>query len=478
MSDAAGGGPFVILGGGPCGLAAAWELARAGKAPIVIEAEPLVGGLCATHEKSGFRFDLGGHRFVSSDAKLTRFIEEMLGPELLTRERKSVVLHDGRRFQYPLDAWDLLTSLGPVENVRALAGYTKALAESRVHGRTAVSFQDWVTARFGKPLYDTFFGPYTEKLWGLPAREISADWAAERISLLNLGDAALRLTGLRRSPIRTYARRYLYPRLGMGQLYETVAADIVRRGGTIRTGMKVAGLETRGARVSAVKLEGAEGAERLPVGELLSTIPLPAFACMLHANPPADVMTAARALKFRALRFVSLMLARESFSDNTWMYVASKGLSISRIQEPKKRSEAMAPAGRTSIMLEVPCAEGDSTWERPLSSLADSLRGELKTLELPVNDVTDMLSVRVAAGYPIYHVGYERSRRDLLSYVSSFSNVRTAGRQGLFRYIFMDTAMQMGTEAAMQMMRGTTNVRALDALGRSKRLIEGEALTA
>lgn len=209
-------GRFVILGGGPCGLAAAWQLAKAGHRPLVIEREPLVGGLCATHERDGFRFDLGGHRFVSSDAALSRTLERLLGDDLLTQTRRSVVLHEGRVFRYPLEATDLVRNLGWSENARALLGYARSRASAIVRPREDRSFEDWVTARFGKPLYDSFFGPYTHKLWGIAPNRISADWAAERISLLNLSDAALRLAGLRNEPIRTYARAFRYPRLGMG----------------------------------------------------------------------------------------------------------------------------------------------------------------------------------------------------------------------------------------------------------------------
>jgi len=242
------GGRFVILGGGPCGLAAAWELANSGRAPIVLEREALVGGLCATHANDGWRFDLGGHRFVSADQGLSRWLEGLLGDDLLTQERKSVVLHNGRRFKYPLDARDLVTNLGVRENARALAGYARARLARAIRPGSDASFEDWVTARFGQPLYDTFFGPYTHKLWGIHPSKISADWAAERISLLHLGDALVRMAGLRKTAIRTYARRYRYPRYGMGQIYEAIAKDIRRRGGEVVTGVRALGLELRKSR--------------------------------------------------------------------------------------------------------------------------------------------------------------------------------------------------------------------------------------
>ncbi len=471
-------GPFVIIGGGPCGLAAAWHLARRGARPVVLEAEDLVGGLCATHERDGFRFDLGGHRFVSSDAELSRWVEGLLGPDLLVQERRSVILHEGRRFRYPLEAADLVRNLGVRENVEALVGFGQARIARSLRPRPDVSFEDWVTARFGRPLYDTFFGPYTEKLWGLHPRLISADWAAERISLLDLGDVALRLARLRRTPTRTYARRYLYPRLGMGQMYRLVAEDVVRHGGVVRTGARVVGTITEGGRVRSVRIDSPEGGETLDVGELLSTMPLPSLARLLEPSLPPPLERAAAALRFRALTFVNLMLRRPDFSENTWMYVASRHATMSRIQEPRRRSAAMAPAGQTSLMLEVPCDTGDATWRASAGELRARMGEELAGLGLPVDDVQGGFVVRVQHGYPIYHLDYDADRRALLDFVGRFENVRSAGRQGLFRYVFMDAAMRMGLVAAEQMLRGSRDAAALDAIGRSTRVVETTALTA
>ncbi len=479
--------PFVIVGGGPCGLAAAWQLCQLGAKPIVLESEALFGGLCATHERDGWRFDLGGHRFVSSDAALSRWLESLLGSDLLVGERRSVVLHEGRHFRYPLEAADLLRNLGPQENIRAVLSWLRARAAARVFPTEARSLEDWVTSRFGSYLYETFFGPYSQKLWGVHPACISADWAQERISLLDLRDVLLRLAGARRSPVRTYARRYRYPRLGMGHLYRAMAEEVRARGGDVRTGVRVVGLESAAGRVTAVLVEGAGTAERIPVGELLSTMPLPDLARMLRPDAPAALEGAVRRLRFRALSFVNLMLARPDFSDNTWIYVASGRCAISRIQEPKRRSRWMAPAGRTSLILEVPCDVGDSTWNAGDTDLRVRMLAELEALGYPVKDALSSFVVRVAHGYPVYHLGYERDRQSLLAEVRRFANVRTAGRQGLFRYIFMDAAMQMGMQAAAQMVDGARRGSdrgdrdpddPIDAIGRSTGLVESRALTA
>jgi protoporphyrinogen oxidase len=193
---------------------------------------------------------------------------------------------------------------------------------------------------------------------------------------------------------------------------------------------------------------------------------------------PHDLERAAQALRFRALTFVNLMLRRPNFSENTWMYVATGALSTSRIQEPKRRSPSMAPPDRTSLMLEIPCEVGDVTWTGSAEELRRRALDELRSLGFRVDDVVDAFCVRVAHGYPVYHLEYDRDRRLLMREVGRFSNVQTAGRQGLFRYVFMDAAMQMGIRAAEQMISGRRDSEALDAIGRASHVLEVSALTA
>jgi protoporphyrinogen oxidase len=160
------------------------------------------------------------------------------------------------------------------------------------------------------------------------------------------------------------------------------------------------------------------------------------------------------------------------------MYVASAKLRTSRIQQPNKRSPAMAPPGKTSVMLEIPCDRGDAIWNASVPELRTLAARELAELGVETGEIVDAFSVKVEHGYPIYHLGYEADRQELLRVVEAFANVRTAGRQGLFRYVFMDAAMQMGTLAAEQLLKGEGCARHIDRIGRSARVVETTALTA
>jgi protoporphyrinogen oxidase len=487
--------PVVVIGGGPSGLACAWRLAREGRRVTVLEAEDRPGGLCATYEQDGFRFDLGGHRFVSADSELSARVRSWMGDELLVRERKSAVLHDGRHFHYPLEAGDLVRSLGVAENARAMLDYALSRAQRPfARGERAGSFDAWVRARFGNYLYNTFFGPYTEKLWGIPPTTISADWAEERIGLLDLSDAALRMARLRRTKIRTYARRYEYPRLGMGQLFARIADDAREMGARIELGARVTGLVVEGDRIREVVAHrassggrGEPGAEtmRIRADAVYATSPLPEIARQLVTTngalpAPSGVVAAAARLRFRALRFLNLCLRGERVQPYTWLYVADAARRTSRIQEPAHRSEAMCPLGHGSLMLEMPCNEGDELYTMPHEELLALGLRELDALGLRIADrVVSSFSVAVAAGYPVYHLAHAEDRARVLAHLAGIQNLVVGGRQGLFRYVFLDRAMQMGEDAARAILRGEMRADCTEREPlRASRPLEASALLA
>lgn len=467
----------VVLGGGACGTTAAWRLARAGCDVTVLEREPRVGGLCGTEERDGFRFDFGGHRFLSRSPSLHELVRELVGADLLLRTRSSVVLHRGRRFRYPLQLDDVVRNAGLVEGARALASFGRQRLRRRGDD---VSFEDWVVRRFGRALYDAFFGPYTHKLWGIAPTEISADWAAQRISLPSLGDVALRLVGLRHGGARTYARRYLYPRFGIGQIFERLAAAAEAHGARFRLGATVVGLERGGdGGVRAVRFRSPRGDEELPCDAIVSTVALPLLARML-GDAPVEVARAAERLRFRAIRLVHLLLDRAEVSPHTWLYVSEPRFCIARIQEPRRRSPDMAPRGRTSLMLEVPCTVGDEQWRASSDEITARCLDELRALGFGdlSRDLLGHFCSFVEEGYPIYHLDYRRERARVLAWCRETRNVVSVGRQGAFRYVFMDTAMEMGLAAAEQLLGRAPPSLLPSELDGGGGLIEARALTA
>jgi protoporphyrinogen oxidase len=240
----------VILGGGPCGLSAAWELTAQGYQVILLEQDSKLGGLSSTTEAQGFRFDLGGHRFISPNQQLVDKVCALMQNDFLVQTRKSVIMLGGRKFTYPLSAREVFSTTGLQFGLYAFFDYLVHNAAHRLGRRSDPSFEAWVVNRFGRRLYDTFFGPYTEKLWGIPPQQLASDWAAQRISLLSLGDAFWRLFGIGKQTPRTYAKRYYYPKQGMGQLFERIGAAVVQQGGTILSPARVHGIQVRQDRVT------------------------------------------------------------------------------------------------------------------------------------------------------------------------------------------------------------------------------------
>ena len=463
-------------------MSAALELTRLGIETTVLEREPRIGGLCGTHERDGFRFDFGGHRVVTQSPAIDGLVRDLLGDDLLERERSSAVLNGGKRYRYPLQLDDVLRQYGPRRGARALASYAREAVRQWIQRRPEPTFEDWVTHRFGAELYATFFGPYTEKLWGIAANEISADWAAQRISLPSLLDVTARLVGIRRPLVRTYARRYLYPRQGIGQIFERCAQRIREQGGVIRTSAEVTAFDRRGRKVGGVRFRDQSGEHELACDAVLSTMSLPAAARMLGPLPSATARSADR-LRFRAIRLFQLLLDGPQVSPHTWMYVSEPGYLMARIQEPIHRSPEMAPAGSTSLMLELPCDEGDAVWTAPDEAIRERCLADLNRLGFAGLDrrVRGSFSAYVREGYPIYHLGYDSDRRAVLEHVASFEGLVSCGRQGAFRYIFMDTAMEMGIDAARALARGPAAAPAtrwIAELGSAQELLETRALTA
>ena len=430
----------VILGAGPAGLMAGYELAGAGLDVTLLERAPDVGGLSGSRSyRTGsgeYRFDYGGHRFITANPQLLQLVEELLGPDLLVAERSSVIRFAGRTYAYPLELGNLIRNAP----YRLLVGAVRDLiAISRTEPRRD-SFADWIESRFGATLYRTFFEGYTRKLWGIDPRTLSADWADQRISLIDLRDVLRRLLPLASPPARTYARRYRYPRSGFGLLSQRLADRFVDRGGDLRLRTGVVAMRQGGGRITAVVAE-QDGAEReFSADHVISTLPMPDLVRMTGGTST---------LRFRGLRFFNLMMDVENVSPYTWQYLSDPDLMATRLQEPKRRSPHMAPPGKTSVMLEIPCDPGDPLWELPDPDLFSRACADLDALGIDPRRATgEFFSTRARCAYPLMHLGYARERRDAIAWLERFSNLSLCGRQGTFRYIFSDTALEMGLQVA------------------------------
>ncbi|MFN3466177.1 MAG: FAD-dependent oxidoreductase [Candidatus Brocadiales bacterium] len=448
----------VILGGGPAGMSAAWRLARAGHKVCLLEREDRVGGLCRTVEYDGFRFDLGGHRFISPDVALVEAVRALMGEELLLVKRRSAVRLMGKEFVYPLEPMDLLRKMDWSCLLACLWDCLTARWQSP-HGPEA-NLEGWLMVRFGPALYHLFFEGYTTKLWGVHPSLLSPDWATARIPLLGLWDVLLRMFSLQKRPSKQFATQFLYPKKGIGQIFEYMEREVRSRGGKVLVGHEVTKILVEGTEVRAVVCQptsgrgdqprhACRGQELIEGDRFISTLPLPGLISSLEPPPPDEILSIAQGLQFRGLRFLNLLIDRPAVGVNTWVYVPEDHYIMTRIQEPRLRSPFNVPQGKTSLILEIPCNHGDAMWTMEEGALRDRCLKDLSRLGIEIGaHVLDSLSTRTPQAYPVYRLGYKTHREKTLSFLKRISNLAVCGRGGLFQYLFMDQAMKGGLETA------------------------------
>jgi protoporphyrinogen oxidase len=444
---------FLVIGAGPAGLTAALELLRHGHLPLVIEKDGIVGGISRTESYKGFHFDMGGHRFYTKSAYVNRLWKELLAGELLLRPRLSRIYYRGKFFHYPPQLWNTLRGLGLIESVRILYSYGKRKLFPR---KPVTTFEDWVTNAFGGRLFRIFFESYTEKVWGISCTELRAEWAAQRIRGLSLGVAVKRFFLRPRGRVRSLIEEFLYPRLGPGMMWRAAQERVESGGGEVRLQSRVRSIAREGFHITHVELDAAGGAVRLPLTQLISSIPVTELLAKMDPPPPAEVLAAVSRLKYRSFLTVCLILdQREVFPDN-WIYVHEPQVRVARIQNYKNWSPAMVPDdARTGLGLEYFCDEGDALW-----SLADSELLALATRELeqiglaPAEKVKDGKVYRVAKAYPVYDSTYAVALAEIQSYCERFTNLRSVGRNGLHRYNNQDHSMLTGAYAVRSLLFG------------------------
>lgn len=450
----------LILGAGLAGLTAARTLSKAGHRISLLERAEAIGGLARTVEHSGFRFDLGGHRFVTDDPVLEKYVRELLSDDCLTVPRSSKILLRNRYFDYPLKPFNALSGFGPLTSSAILFDYARERLRARFIKQTPVSLEDWVVRHFGRRMFDIYFRDYSEKVWGVDCRQIDMRWMEQRIQGLSLGKAIKKaLLPWTKKQLPTLSRQFLYPRWGIGQIADELGRDI-RQTNPIHIGSRVLRINHSQFRIKNVEVEHNHQQRCEQAEQFISTIPLPALVCALRPHPPAEVLAAASRLRSRDLVTVSIMLNRERITDHTWIYVPEQHIPFGRIHEPSNWSRAMAPAGQSLLVAEYFCFRGDHTWASLDSELVQQTVNHLVKLGfIQQQEVIDAVVTRVANAYPLFEVGYLEHCQTIYKYLNRFSNLHTAGRAGMFRYYNMDHAMQAGMDAAQAVIDNRTSLQ-------------------
>jgi protoporphyrinogen oxidase len=434
---------IVIIGAGPAGLTAAYELTKHGLTSTVLEADSVVGGISRTVEREGWRFDIGGHRFFTKVKAVEALWDEILPEEdFLLRPRMSRIFYDGKFLDYPLRATDALRKLGIVESARCVGSYAWARVSPPKDQST---FEGWVSARFGYRLYRTFFKTYTEKVWGVPATEIRADWAAQRIKNLSLAKAVLNALQPRRNQkeITSLIEEFRYPRHGPGMMWECTQALVEAAGTKVLMESPVSHIRHRNGRAVSVVAGPSGAATEYEATHVVSSMPLSQLVLAMDPPPPAPVLEAARGLRYRDFLTVALVVPEENGFPDNWIYVHSPEVRLGRIQNFGSWSPYMVKEGRTCLGLEYFVWEGDDLWT---SSDADLV--ELGTRELGALGLVDPGKVeagyvtRIPKAYPMYDDGYLDRVQVMRDWIAEHvPNVHPVGRNGMHKYNNQDHSM-------------------------------------
>jgi protoporphyrinogen oxidase len=445
----------VIIGAGPAGLSAAYELIGKGVRPLVLEKSDCVGGISRTGNYNNYYYDIGGHRFFTKFEKVNRLWHQMLGEDFLKVSRMSRIYYRGRFFKYPLRVFDALIKLGIIESVRIPLSYLKAQVRPIAEEST---FDQWVTNRFGRRLYETFFKAYTEKVWGIPCNRIESDWAAQRIKGLSLMSALTNaLFGTRNA--KTLIDEFNYPLKGPGMMWQRFQEAIVAEGGEVRLNAEGVRLICENHRVQSVVCLENGHTSTIPAEHLISSVPLTQLVAMMAPEAPDNVLEAAGNLSYRAFIIVGLIVDHASLFPDQWIYIHSPKVRVGRIQNFKNWSPAMVPdPAKTCIGMEYFCNEGDETWQMPEKDLIDLAAEELSELGLVTkNAVLDGFVVRQPKAYPIYDFGYEKNLEIIRNFIDRIDNLQTIGRNGMHRYNNMDHSMLTGLMAAQNLLGAAHN---------------------
>ena len=434
----------IVVGAGVAGLSAAHRLALDGTKVLVLERAPQVGGLCATLSFGDFRYDIGGHRFFTKNGGLRDYFVQAVNDRVETVGRRSSIYFGGKLFDYPLSPVNALVGMGPVGSLRALGSFVAQRGREWVRPKRKETFEDWVTAQFGKRLYETFFKGYTEKVWGISCTEISADWAAQRIRGLNLGLAVKKALGFGvKKAEATLAEEFLYPTGGFGELPEGLARLIAAAGGEVRCSSEVVGAATEGGRMTGVTTsDGQHHAADL----FVLTAPLPVMVGWLPGGPQ---VAAAAHLRYRGLVTVGMAVDKERISRDHWTYFPDPDIGFGRMHEPKNWSPSMAPDDKTLVVLEYFAFPEDPIWAVEDEQLVERTAETLRKLGLvDKGEVSGGRVDRWRYAYPTYDMGYETRVQQAYDLFEGLSNTVLAGRTGMFRYHNADHAIETGFEAA------------------------------
>jgi protoporphyrinogen oxidase len=446
---------IIIIGAGPAGLTAAWEAEKHGVKTLILEGDKVVGGISRTVERNGWRFDIGGHRFFTKVDEVYKIWDEILdSDDFLLRPRMSRIYYNKKYYDYPLKAFNALFNLGIFEAIRCVLSYFYVRIRPP---KNQDNFENWVAARFGWRLYNIFFKTYTEKVWGIDANKIGADWASQRIKNLSLMKAIMNSFKFNKSDeiITTLIDEFKYPKYGPGMMWEAAHEKLVSKDHTIKFNTKVTKITKNS---DYYTIETHEG-ELFYAKHILSSMPLAHLPKTIEPKPNKKVLDAGENLKFRDFLSVALVIDKESAFPDNWIYIHEPDVRVGRVQNYGSWSPYLVKEGKTCLGLEYFVNIGDDLWTMSDEDLISLAVDELEKLSLiEKNSVSEGYVVRMPKAYPVYDLNYSKNVNSISSWLNSdHKTIHPIGRNGMHRYNNQDHSMMTAVMSVRNILQEGTN---------------------
>jgi len=443
----------AVIGAGISGLSVGQKLAERGLEVFLVEKENHLGGLCQSIKKDGLTFDLGPHNIHTSNPEIIDELKVLLDGDLLTNKAKSQIYFRDKFVDYPFKGLSVFTSIDPLTAVLCGLDFARTRLQLRLNpGLNGYNYESWVTERFGRKLYNIYFGPYTEKVWGVHPSQLSPIFAKKRIAVLSLFDLVKRyvlgMKGRYHSEDPDHVGSY-YPRYGIGQLIDILAAQMAEERARILSGHEVIAVEADGNKINALVLRDAAVERRLEADFFINTMPLTELIKRMKPSAPREILEIANQLRYRSMIFQYLVVRNRDVFRTPWVYFSDASFPFNRAYELAKFSPDVVSDGLNGLCFEISCFEGDTLWESDdhdifLSVVQPMVRNGF----IRESEIVDGFTVRREFVYPVFTMHYERQLKELIRYLGRFKNIVTFGRQGLFTYVNVDNCMEMGDELA------------------------------
>lgn len=445
----------VILGAGLAGLAAGYELVKAGHNVTIIEQENEVGGLARTFVKNGFKFDTGPHRWYTKSDMVNTWMLKLLGDEVIKVPRLTRIYFDNHFFEYPIKIKSTLVGMGITRTFLAVIDYLIVSIWSKFDKKEPLTLEDGYIKKFGNTLYKMFFKRYSEKLWGTSNRNISADWIGQRTRGFNIGTVIYEAI-FKSKKVVSFVDEFSYPKNGIGRIAEKLAEEILDEGGKIILKAHVDKIISNKSKITQVEYTQKKNVKKIAVDEIVSSIPLSEVITSLTPKVSNQILEVNKKLTYRDELQVALFVNKTHLTPDTWVYVHSLDVPFIRYMEMDNWAPNMSPKGTTTLVFEVACNEGDEMWNKSdaeiTSFVTNSFIKEFKSITK--DNIIGSFVHRMPKEYPVYHVGYRQDVEALKRYLLQYANLQLVGRNGTFRYNNMDHSIEMGLYAAWNIIEG------------------------